>query len=204
MVLGDRMARLIMWNLMTLDGFVEGPGHDIAWHEAVWDDALEAFSIAQLKTAGGLLFGRRTYELMAAHWPAEEGAVAAYMNRLPKFAVSRTLTRVEWRDSRLIRADAVHEVARLKEAIDGDLFLFGSAHLAATLLPHGLFDELRLGIAPLTIGRGEPLFKPDAGRFTFRLAESRALESGVVILRYLPAGRDGPGSGPANRKEEMS
>ena len=72
------MARLIMWNLMTLDGFVEGPNHDISWHEDVWGEELEQLSIQQLNEAGGLLFGRVTYELMAGHWPGATGEVADF------------------------------------------------------------------------------------------------------------------------------
>jgi dihydrofolate reductase len=77
------MAKLIMWNLMTLDGFVEGPNRDISWHEDVWGEELERLSIEQLNAAGGLLFGRVTYELMASHWPKATGEVADFMNAAP-------------------------------------------------------------------------------------------------------------------------
>ena len=87
------MAKLIMWNLTTLDGFVEGPGRDLSWHLDVWGEELEQLSIEQGKTAGALLFGRITYELMAKHWPGEQGVIADFMNAVPKFVFSRTLTR---------------------------------------------------------------------------------------------------------------
>ena len=83
------MARLIMWNLMTLDGFIEGPNRDISWHEDVWGEELEQLSIQQLNEAGGLLFGRVTYELMAGHWPGATGEVADFMNAAPKYVFSR-------------------------------------------------------------------------------------------------------------------
>ena len=70
------MARLIMWNLMTLDGFVEGPNRDIDWHLDVWGEELEKLSIEQCKAAGGLMFGRVTYDLMAGHWPSQKGEIA--------------------------------------------------------------------------------------------------------------------------------
>jgi dihydrofolate reductase len=84
------MAKLIMWNLMTLDGFVEGPNRDISWHLDVWGEELEQLSIEQLNAAGGLLFGRVTYELMANHWPGATGEVADFMNAAPKYVFSRT------------------------------------------------------------------------------------------------------------------
>jgi len=180
------MARLILWNMMTLDGFVEGPDHDIGWHEEVWGPDLEAFSIEQLRTAGGLLFGRRTYDLMAAHWPGAEGEVAQHMNALPKFVASRTLSDVGWENSQLLRGDVAAATARLKDEVAGDLFLFGSATLAETLMPHGLFDEFRIGVNPVVLGSGSPLFKPGSVRLRLHLAETRSLATGVVILRYLP------------------
>ena len=84
------MAKLIMWNLMTLDGFVEGPNRDISWHLDVWGEELEQLSIAQLNAAGGLLFGRVTYELMAGHWPSATGAVADFMNAAPKYVFEQS------------------------------------------------------------------------------------------------------------------
>jgi dihydrofolate reductase len=72
------MAKLIMWNLMTLDGFVEGPNRDISWHFDVWGDELEKLSIEQGRAAGGLMFGRVTYDLMANHWPNASGEVADF------------------------------------------------------------------------------------------------------------------------------
>ena len=83
------MGKLIMWNLVTLDGYFEGPNHDLSMHQDVWGEELEAFSIEQLEGAGALLFGRVTYDLMAAHWPPETGVIADFMNALPKVVSSR-------------------------------------------------------------------------------------------------------------------
>ena len=102
------MARLIMWNLMTLDGFVEGPNRDISWHEDVWGKELEALSTEQLNAAGGLMFGRVTYELMANYWPnatGEPGEIAGFMNATPKYVFSRTLTRSDWNNTQMFGAD---------------------------------------------------------------------------------------------------
>jgi dihydrofolate reductase len=180
------MARLIMWNLMTLDGMVEGPNRDISWHLDVWGEELERLSIEQLKAAGGLMFGRVTYELMANHWPNESGEVADFMNALPKYVFSRTLTRSNWNNTQLFGADAAGTVARLKRDSAKDIFLFGSADLAASLIPHGLIDEYRIAVNPTMLGGGTPLFKPGE-RVKLRLIDSKPLSTGIVILRYAPA-----------------
>jgi dihydrofolate reductase len=179
------MAKLIMWNLMTLDGFVEGPNRDISWHLYVWGDELEQLSIKQLKEAGGLLFGRVTYELMANHWPDATGEVADFMNATPKHVFSRSLTTSDWNNTRLYGDDAAGTVRRLKRESAKDIFLFGSADLAASLIPHGLIDEFRIALNPIVLGGGTPLFKPGE-QTRLKLLDSRALSTGIVILRYVP------------------
>jgi dihydrofolate reductase len=180
------MTRLIMWNLMTLDGFVEGPGRDISWHLDVWGEELEQLSIGQLQSAGGLIFGRVTYDLMANHWPKETGEVADFMNALPKYVFSRTLERSDWNNTRIFPADVPDTVSRLKRESSKDIFLFGSADLAASLIPHGLIDEFRIAVNPLMLGGGTPLFK-QGERVKLKLLDAKALSTGIVILRYAPA-----------------
>ncbi|QWG24252.1 dihydrofolate reductase family protein [Bradyrhizobium sediminis] len=180
------MAKLIMWNLMTLDGFFEGPNRDISWHEDVWGEELEALSIEQLKSAGGLMFGRVTYELMANYWPNAAGEVADFMNASPKYVFSRTLAKSDWNNTQVYGVDLPGAVARLKRESAKDIFLFGSADLSASLIPHGLIDEFRIALNPVILGGGTPLFKPGE-RVKLRLIDSRAHSTGVVILRYEPA-----------------
>ncbi|HET8579523.1 MAG TPA: dihydrofolate reductase family protein [Nitrospiraceae bacterium] len=182
------MRKVIMWNMMTLDGFFEGPkSWEIDWHEYVWGKELEQFSLEQSKSIGALLFGRVTYQGMAAYWTSATGETADFMNSVPKVVFSRTLERAEWNNTRLARDRAEEEVARLKQQPGKDLFIFGSANLSATLVQHGLIDEYRLGLNPLVLGGGNPLFKPSPDRMRMKLLEARPLESGVVILRYQPA-----------------
>jgi dihydrofolate reductase len=180
------MAKLIMWNLMTLDGFVEGENRDISWHFDVWGEELERLSIEQLKAAGGLMFGRVTYQLMASHWPGATGEVAGFMNALPKFVFSRTLTRSDWANTQMFGAEVPDTVARLKRETGKDIYLFGSADLAAGLIPHRLIDEFRIAVNPVILGGGAPLFKPGE-RVKLKLLDSKPLSSGIVILRYEPA-----------------
>lgn len=181
------MSRLIMWNLITLDGFFEGAKPwDLDFHLTVWGEELERLSLEQLGAADRLIFGRRTYEGMAAYWQTETGEVADSMNRLPKIVCSRTLTRAGWANTTLVTTDAVEAVRELKRQGDGMSLVFGSADLSATLVAADLFDEYRLCVAPVVLGRGTTLFGRDLANRTLRLLEARTLGNGGVALRYAP------------------
>lgn len=181
------MRRLILWNMVTLDGYFEGKDPwEIDWHEYVWGDELERFSLEQGASADTLLFGRRTYEGMAEYWGKEKGEIANFMNSVEKVVFSRTLTTADWKNTRLVNGKPEVEVAKLKGGDGKDILLFGSADLAATLTEHGLIDEYRLGLTPVVLGAGTPLFKPSPERLRMKLLEARPLESGCVILRYEP------------------
>ncbi|MGJ4892784.1 dihydrofolate reductase family protein [Bradyrhizobium sp. HKCCYLRH3099] len=179
------MARLVLWNMMTLDGMVAGANGELSWHEEVWGPELEQFSEAQLKEAGGLLFGRVTYDLMAGYWPAQQGVIAEFMNAIPKHVASRKLSELAWSNAHLLGQQIATEVETLKKDSAKDLFLFGSADFAATLMAHDLIDEYRIAINPRVLGNGAPLFKP-GHTMKLRLIDSRALSTGVVIVRYVP------------------
>jgi dihydrofolate reductase len=179
------MRKLIMWNLVTLDGFFEGPkSWEIDWHESVWGDELERFSIEQSRAIGALVFGRVTYQGMASFWPSEKGEIADFMNSVPKIVFSRTLQKAEWSNTRLVKGDAKEEIVRLKKEPGKDLFIFGSADLSSTFTREGLIDEYRLCVTPVVLGAGNPLFKTSPDRLKLKLMEARPLKSGGVMLRY--------------------
>lgn len=176
-----------MWNLVTLDGFFEGPkSWELDWHDTAYGEELELLSIDQLKSAGMLLFGRVTYEGMASYWATQKGEVADFMNSLPKLVFSKTLEKAEWNNTRLVKENAADEVAKLKQQPGKDMFIFGSANLSSTLMQHGLVDEYRLCLAPIILGGGNPLFKPSPNRMKMKLLDVRTLKTGGVILRYQP------------------
>ncbi len=184
------MRKLIMWNMVTLDGFFEGRrSWDLDWHNYVWGDEMERFVLEQLKTAGMLLFGRLTYQGMAAYWTAakgDEGGVADLMNAIPKVVFSRTLATAEWNNTRLVNNHAEQEVNKLKQGSGKDLYIFGSANFSTTMMQAGLIDEYRLGLNPLVLGGGGPLFKPNPNQLRMKLLEARPMHSGLVLLRYEP------------------
>jgi dihydrofolate reductase len=184
------MRKVIMWNLVTLDGFFEGSkSWEIDWHDYVWGEELERLSLEQSNSIGMLLFGRVTYEGMAGFWPSQKGEIAEFMNEVPKVVFSRTLSKAEWNNTKLVRDHAEEEITRLKKQPGKDLFIFGSANLSSTLTQAGLIDEYRLCVAPVVLGDGSPLFKASPARLRLKLLEARQLKSGGVILRYQPNGQ---------------
>ncbi|MEK9507045.1 dihydrofolate reductase family protein [Gemmatimonadota bacterium Y43] len=187
--------RVVLWNLLTLDGYFEGAEKwDLSYHETAWGPELEAFSLEQADEVGALLFGRVTYEGMAAYWKDVDGPIADFMNGVPKVVFSRSLTRVDWANARLVRTRAVAEVQRLKiEEAPGDLFVFGSADLADSLLDAGLVDELRLGLVPMLLGNGTPFFKLRRSPIDLEHLGTRQLGPGCTLLRYRPVSLDPDG-----------
>jgi len=181
------MRKLIQWNLMTLDGCVDGSTPwALDWHMTAWGEELERISLDQLHQIGTLLFGRVTYEGMAAYWAKETGAIADLMNSVPKAVFSNTLRSADWNHTRLVSGDAADAVAAMKREQGGDLYIFGSAKLCDALMRRGLFDEYRVCLAPVVLDSGVPLFKPSVGRHYLKLLEARPLKTGAVVLRYAP------------------
>jgi dihydrofolate reductase len=185
------MRRLIMWNLVTLDGYFEGrKPWDLDWHNLVWGEALERYSLVQLQAADLLLFGRVTYEGMSSYWTTatnEVGEIADFMNSIPKVVFSKTLPQADWHNTRLVKDNAAEAVAQWKQQPGKDMLIFGSANLSATLTEHGLIDEYRLCVVPVVLGSGNPLFKPGAAPLKLKLLEARPLTTGGVLLFYEPA-----------------
>ncbi len=185
-------SRVILFNMVSLDGYFAGPNGDISWHNV--DAEFNEFAIAQLKTAGALIFGRVTYEMMASYWPAEaaikdDPEVAGLMNSLPKIAVSRTLARAEWHNTRLIKTGVGDAIRELKQSAAGNLLVFGSANLATSLTRLGLIDEYRMMVNPVVLGAGSPLFAGITERFALKLLSARTFRSGNVLLTYEPVRR---------------
>ena len=176
-----------MWNVVTLDGRFEGEKPwDLSFHELVWGPELETLSIAQLKEASMLVFGENTYKGMAEYWShaeATDAKVAPLMNSIAKIVCSRTREKAEWNNTTVVR-DAESEIQRLKEGEGGPMYVFGSGILSESLMNAGLFDEIRLCVAPTILGKGRHLFTDTNSQRNFKLLEASPLENGGVILRY--------------------
>ena len=179
------MSKLIMWNVITLDGYFEGEKNwELSFHETVWGPETERFSLEQLNAADYLVFGRTTYEGMAAYWKTAKGEIADFMNKLPKLVCSRTLSSVDWNNSILIKENVANEIAKLKAKSNKDMYVFGSANLSETLIKENLIDEYRICIAPVIIGKGRYLFAKGLPERKLSLISSQPLMTGGVILKY--------------------
>jgi dihydrofolate reductase len=174
-----------MWNIITLDGYFEGNQNwDLTFHSSIWGQELEKLSIEQLNSADYLVFGRVTYEGMAAYWTKEEGEIADLMNSIPKLVFSKTLKFAEWNNTTLISENAADEIRKLKMEGDNDLYVFGSANLSETFINDNLFDEYRIGIAPVISGSGRPLFRNGIAPKNLSLVSTQQLLTGGVVLKY--------------------
>lgn len=179
------MRKLIMWNVITLDGYFEGDKPwDLSFHDIIWEQELEKISIEQLRSADFLVFGRITYEGMAAYWKTEKGEIADLMNEIPKIVFSRTLDSVVWNQSSLAKGDATAEISRIKAEGNGDIYVFGSANLSETFINNDLFDEYRIAISPVILGNGRPLFRQTASPKKLNLISSQQLLTGGLVLIY--------------------
>ena len=186
------MRKVFLFMMVTLDGFFEGPNHEIDWHNV--DEEFNEFAIDQLNEVDALLFGRVTYEGMASYWPTpvaleDDPVVAGKMNAIPKIVFSRTLDRAEWSNSRLVKENIAGEISQIKQQQGRDLAIFGSANLTMSLLQMGLIDELRLMVNPVVLGKGKPLFEGIHEKLSLKLIKTRVFRSGNVLLCYQPDGQ---------------
>jgi len=183
------VRKVFLFMMVTLDGFFEGPNHEIDWHNV--DEEFNEFAIDQLNEVDALLFGRVTYLVMASYWPTplakeNDPIIADKMNTVPKIVFSKTLEKVEWNNSRLVKENIAEEVLQLKQQQGRDLAIFGSANLMVSLLQMGLVDELRIMVNPVVLGNGKPLFKGIHDTLNLKLIKTRTFRSGNVLLYYQP------------------
>jgi dihydrofolate reductase len=186
------MKKIFAFIMTTLDGYYEGPDQEFDFW--VVDEEFNRFAVEQLNEAGTLLFGRVTYEGMAAYWPTpaaeqDDPRVAARMNGLSKIVVSRTLAKAEWANTRLIGDDVGEQLPKLKRQPGKDIAILGSSELTVSLLKIGLVDEVRLMVNPVVLGAGTSVFRTADERISLKLLKTRPFDSGNVLLYYQPAAR---------------
>src|SRR5262245_17292741 len=193
--------RVVVNEFMSLDGVVQAPGgaeedteggfaHG-GWSVPYFDlDVMGPAVSAGMSTAEALLFGRRTWQGMAAAWPERAGdPYADQMNAIKKYVVSRTLTKddLTWNTTLLPADSAIADIAALRRQEGGDILLWGSASLATVLLSEGLVDELNLMIEPILLGGGKRIFPDDGTAHPLELVESATAATGVLVCTYRPA-----------------
>ena len=183
------MRKVVVSNMVSLDGFIAGPNGELDWH-LVERDFIK-YSEEMLEAADAILMGRVTYELMAAYWPLPENIkndpiVAAKMNGLPKFVFSRTMDNATWENTTLVKDNLKENLTKLKQQPGKDILILGSGSIVAMLTQMGLIDEYRFIINPVILGAGMPQFKGGADKTKLTLTGMSKLTSGVVILTYKP------------------
>ena len=179
------MRKLIMWNIITLDGYFEGNRNwDLPFNELIWGEELERLSLEQLNSADYLVFGRVTYEGMAAYWSTAKGEIADLMNEIPKLVFSKTLQTADWNNTTLIKENASDKIKKLKEEGGRDMYVFGSSILSETFINDNLFDEYRIGIAPVILGSGRPLFRQGISSQNLSLVSTQQLSTGGLVATY--------------------
>jgi dihydrofolate reductase len=196
------MGKVVVSEFVSLDGVMEDPGGAEEFEHGGWvfqfDRGSEGdkFKLDEVMDADALLLGRVTYEGFAEAWPSrtDEAGFADKMNNMPKFVVSTTLDEAKWNNSTLIRGNVADEVSRLREQPGGNLLIAGSRQLVHTLIQHDLVDEYRLMVFPIVLGSGKRLFPEGTDTTTLRLLDSKSVGSGVLVLTYEPAEKEGEGS----------
>ena len=194
--------RIVLSDFISLDGVVQAPGgkkEDTdggfgygGWSMRYFDEAVmgPVFDEA-MQTTDALLFGRRTWQTMAAAWPGRAGdPFADHMNAIKKYVASRTLSQDEltWTNSTLLPPDDVlGAVGKLKAEDGRDIQVMGSSNLAQQLISNGLVDEYRLMVEPIILGGGKRLFPDDGAARGLELVSTTTASTGVIICTYRPA-----------------
>jgi len=185
------MGRIVVSENVTLDGVVQDPAGAEGFGRGGWigrigergrDQAAKVL-LDEALGAEAQLFGRRTYEFLAARWPSRSGELADRLNDMPKYVVSSTLKDPDWNNSTVLAGDVIREVSKLRGDLDGEIIVAGSIRLVRTLMENDLVDELRLMIYPVVLGAGEGLFGETSDQTPVRLVETRTVHD-LAYLAY--------------------
>jgi dihydrofolate reductase len=185
-----QMRKVLLQMGLSVDGIVAGGPQDTTEAgEPPEDEAVRRWKVQSLDEVGTHIMGRVTYEQMAGYWPYNGPAeYADAMNNTPKVVFSKTLTKADWKESRIARGDLGEEIARLRSEPGKDIMAHGGASFVQALSRLGLIDEYRLVIRPVALGSGMPLFKDLLVPLRLRFVDSRAFTDGTAIWVYERAG----------------
>jgi dihydrofolate reductase len=180
----------MVFNQVSLDGYFTDKKGDMSWAHKD-DPEWNAFASENAKGGGVLLFGRKTYEMMASFWPTPAAleqmpAVAEGMNNLPKVVFSRTLDKATWKNTKLVKGDLVAEVRKMKKAPGGDMVILGSGTIVSQLTQAGLIDEYQFVVDPIVLGQGRTLFEGVKDKLNLKRTNARTFSNGNVVLTYQP------------------
>jgi len=182
------MPRLMVFNQVSLDGYFTDRNGDMSWAHKD-DPEWTACASENAKGGGTLLFGRKTYEMMANFWPTKAAfeqmpAVAKGMNDMQKVVFSRTLDKATWKNTKLVKGDLVTEVGKMKKAPGADMVILGSGTIVSQLTQAGLIDEYQLVVDPVVLGEGRTLFEGVKDKLNLKRTNARTFGNGNVVLTY--------------------
>jgi dihydrofolate reductase len=183
------MRKIIVSNLVSLDGYFAGPNGELDWHMV--DQEFFEYAEDMLNLTDTLLFGRVTYQMMASYWTTSEAkindpVIAGKMNALPKIVFSKTLDHVDWENSILIKDDIATAMLKLKQQPGKDMVILGSGSIVSAFTQMGLIDEYRIIINPVILGGGKLQFDEGIGKKQLKLTDVKSFKSGIVMLYYQP------------------
>jgi dihydrofolate reductase len=184
------MARIVISDNVSLDGVIQDPAGDEGFKYGGWVGLikdrphLNQLALDEAVGADAFLLGRRTYEWLAGRWPSRSGELAERLNTMPKYIVSSTLENARWNNSTVLTGEAVAEVSKLKQELDGELVVPGSFQLVHTLMEQDLVDELRLRIFPVVLGAGQRLFGETSDKKPIRLLAAPTVDGDIILVNY--------------------
>jgi dihydrofolate reductase len=184
------MRRVVVFNMVALDGFFVDSKGDMSWahkHDPEWN----AFVGENASGSGVLLFGRITYEMMASYWPTpmalqNSPVVAQGMNAMPKVVFSRTLDKVSWSNTKLVKGELAMEIRKMKKEAGPDMVILGSGSIVSQLAQENLIDEYQIVLSPTVLGKGRTMFEGVKEKVNLKLTKSRAFGNSNVFLCYEP------------------
>ena len=192
------MRTLKVIEFMSLDGVVQAPGDPDedrdggfehgGWQRPYFDEIFVQQAGPGMSTTHAQLFGRRTFEKMAAFWPTQgdDDPFAKHLNHVQKYVASRTLTETSWDPTTILSGDVPSQVRELKEHDDGTISVLGSPGLVQTLMAHDLVDEYAIAIHPVVLGSGKKLFRDAEQVRRLELVGSVTTTTGVLMTTYRP------------------
>ena len=187
------MGKIVISENVSLDGVVQDPTGEEGFRHGGWflqvgNKDREEWGEVEFQEAlatEALLLGRRSYKYFAAGWSSRPGEWADRLRSLPKYVVSSApLVGPDWKNAKVLEGDAVNEVSKLKQELDGQIVVYGSRQLVRTLIDHDLVDELRLTVYPVVLGAGDRLFDEISDKTPLRLVDATTIGDGLVYVTY--------------------
>ncbi|TYB47343.1 dihydrofolate reductase [Nonomuraea sp. PA05] len=178
------MARIVSSFFISVDGVVESPDQ---WHFPYWNDEMGAMVQSGMDGAAGFLMGRKLYEEWSSYWTTTDAdpEISARFNAAPKYVVTGSLKQADWANTTIVTGDPAARLREIKEQVEGDIQVSGSATTVRWLLAEGLLDELHLLVHPIVVGHGRRLFEDTPTR-PLKLTGNETYQTGVLHLTYVP------------------